>query len=557
MSRDKKLILPLSRPRLAWPVVTLLASLYIVLFDNQLFWASFVNKLGPDWQIHWALLIIFGTTLLLLLNLVFTLVAFRRVLKPFVAMILLLSANVSYFADTFGVVVDQSMIHNILETDIAEASEFLTWPLFWHLVLYAGFPILLLLLAKVKYYGWKREAVMRGSVLAGSVVLVAALAFPNFKEITFFGRENRDLRMYINPTFVIHSLKKVIKTTYFMQTDHPLERVATDARREDVDPKEVVVLVVGETARAQSFSLNGYRRETNPLLNNEGIVNFSHVESCGTSTAESLPCMFSLQERSNYSRREAMNSENLLDVLRRTGVNVVWRDNDSGSKGVANRVTYKDLSHQSVANTCSEDNCYDEILLQGLESELASISGDGLIVLHTKGSHGPSYYKRTPPEFKRFLPECAQDNVQDCSEQEIVNAYDNTIVYTDYLLDELIKILNQQDFATAMLYVSDHGESLGENGIFLHGLPYALAPKEQTQVPMLFWASDKFYGMKNITGDALANKSRNNFSHDNLFHSILGLFDVKTESYDQDLDIFAPSRLTVSNHEGMSSDRGS
>lgn len=542
MWKDKKRMPHFFRPKLAWSTVTLLAALFIVLFDNQLFWVTFVHKLGPDWLSHWPLLIIFGITLLLLLNLVFTLFAFRWVLKPVVAMFLLLSASVSYFADMFGVLVDPTMIHNILETDVAEASELLTWPLVQHLFFYAAVPISLLLFTKVRYYGWKRETLLRSGVLVGTLVLVAGMAFPYYKEITFFARENRELRMYINPTYAIHSLKKVVKTSYFASTEKPFEQVATDAQREDSDPKEVILLVIGETARAQSFSLNGYQRDTNPLLQREDIINFSNVASCGTATAESLPCMFSLQQRSHYSRREAKNSENLLDVLNRTGVNVIWRDNDSGSKGVADRVIYEDLSHQAVPQICTEDNCFDEVLLQGLEAEIASMSGDGLVVLHTKGSHGPSYYKRTPAEFKKFLPECAQDNVQDCSQQDVANAYDNTIVYTDYVLDKLIKLLKKQDFATAILYVSDHGESLGENGIYLHGLPYALAPKEQTQVPMFFWASEKFYKMNHIDRDALESMSSSHLSHDNLFDSILGIFDVKTKAYNPELDIFKNAR---------------
>lgn len=541
-----------SRPQTSWLAVSILASLFIVIFDNLLFWRSFYNRLTPDHFAAWGFLVTVGLALFLLLNFAFTLSAFRLTFKPFLSLILLVSASVSYFADTFGVVVDQSMIHNILETDVAEASELLTWPLLWHLTLYAVIPIALLLLTRVRYAGWKREILLRGGVMLGSVALIAGLAFANYKQITLFGRANRNLQVYINPTYPIHSLKKVIKTTYFSQAGKPLKMLAGDAKRQDLDPKEVVVLVVGETARAQSFSLNGYQRNTNPRLQSAGVIDFSNVESCATATAESLPCMFSPQVRTSYSRTEAKRSENLLDVLNRTGVKVIWRDNDSGDKGVASRVVYEDLSHQDDERLCTSENCFDEILLKGLAPLLTKTSGDQLIVLHTKGSHGPSYYKRTPPEFKPFLPECAQDNVQDCSQQEIANAYDNTIFYTDYLLAKLIEMLEKQDFATAMIYLSDHGESLGENGIYLHGLPYALAPAEQTHVPMVFWASDKFYQEKHIDHTALYNVRHDNFSHDNLFHSIIGLFDLKTKIYNPDLDLFARPRHTALNHEKIS-----
>lgn len=541
-----------SRPQTGWPGIAFLTSLFIVLFDNNLFWQSFIEKLGIDRLTDLVLLITMGLTILLLINLVFTLVAFRWVFKPFLALILLLSASVSYFADNFGVIVDQSMIHNIFETNVSEASELLTRPLVWHLTLYAGVPILLLLITKVRYSGWKRELLMRSGVLLGSLALVGGLAFANYKEITLFGRANRSLQMYINPTYPIHSLKKVVKTMYFSHSDEPLQAIAADARHIDSDPKEVIVLVVGETARSQSFGLNGYNRDTNPQLHGNNVIDFTDVASCGTATAESLPCMFSLQGHDNYSRSSAIRSENLLDILDRTGIKVIWRDNDSGDKGVAKRVVYQDLSHQKDSEFCSEDNCYDEVLLDGFESLIQSAPGDTLVILHTKGSHGPSYYKRTPPNFKVFLPECSQDNVQDCSQQEIVNAYDNTIVYTDYILSKVIETLKKQDFETAMLYISDHGESLGENGLYLHGLPYVLAPPEQTHVPMIFWASEQFLTAKQINQTALFNEEHAHFSHDNLFHSMLGLFDVRTNSYQPELDIFATPRQVISTQRDFS-----
>jgi len=228
-----------------------------------------------------------------------------------------------------------------------------------------------------------------------------------------------------------------------------------------------------------------------------------------------------------------------IDILQRTGVKVVWRDNNSGSKGVAERVTYEDFSKRKDAQFCSDNNCYDEVLLDGLDDLIRNSQGDMLIVLHIKGSHGPSYYKRSPADLKVFTPECTQDNVQDCPRQTIVNAYDNTIVYTDYLLGKIIDLLQAQNSATAMLYLSDHGESLGENGIYLHGLPYALAPKEQTHVPMQFWASTEFLDGRHLDRSTLHNKRNAPYSHDYLIHSLLGLFNVRTSIYRRDLDLFS------------------
>jgi lipid A ethanolaminephosphotransferase len=249
--------------------------------------------------------------------------------------------------------------------------------------------------------------------------------------------------------------------------------------------------------------------------------------------------MFSPFGRDQFSRNKATGSENLLDILQRTGVNVVWRDNDSGSKKVADRVAYEDFSKRKNSPYCSEDNCYDEVLLDGLDDLIRNTQEDMLVVLHIKGSHGPSYYKRSPGNLKVFTPECTQDNIQDCPQQTIVNAYDNTIVYTDYVLSKVIDLLQAQNSATAMLYVSDHGKSLGESGLYLHGLPYALAPEEQTHVPMEFWASKEFLADRHLDRETLLSKRNAPYSHDNLFHSMLGLFKIRTAVYRNDLDVFS------------------
>ncbi len=527
-----------SRPHLTVTLVAVLTALFIVLIDNHLFWHSLSVRLGLNSANDWFFALTVGAIITLVLNALFNIVFLKPLFKPFLIFVLLTAAMVSYFMDSFGVIVDKSMIHNVLETDVKEASELLTWPLFSHLLLYGGLPVTLLLLTRVKYHPWRRELLARGGLITGSLALIAVLVLVQYKNFTLFGRENRDLRMFINPVYATYSLNKVVQKKYFTSTDKPIQAIAPDATRPDNGPRSVVVLVVGETARAQSFSLNGYERDTNPYLAGQPILNFSNVQSCGTSTAESLPCMFSLLEHSTFKREKAAAYENVLDVLQRAGVEVVWRDNDSGSKGLSDRVTYQDFNQADDQEFCTSGNCFDEILLKGLPEIMNAQNKDMLIVLHIKGSHGPAYYKRVPPSFKIFSPECASGNIQDCSQQEIINAYDTTILYTDYVLSRLIKILEQQSFATAMLYISDHGESLGENGIYLHGLPYAFAPPEQTRVPMIFWASEQFAGTRLPDLATVATRTGNPYSHDNLFHSLLGLFDVSTRDYRPELDLF-------------------
>jgi lipid A ethanolaminephosphotransferase len=350
--------------------------------------------------------------------------------------------------------------------------------------------------------------------------------------------------MYINPTYPVYSLVKTLIKKHQGKTKVPLKIIAADASKPPAAHKFVFVMVVGETARAEQFSLNGYKRETNPeLMKMAELYNFSDVEACGTDTAESLPCMFSHLDRNSYSRNEAFKHENILDILQRTGVNVFWLDNNSGSKGVADRIPTISLSHEKNAALCSAEECFDEIILERLDRLLAQNQGDMLLVLHQKGSHGPSYYKRSPAGFKRYQPECTQDNVQDCEQQSIINAYDNTIVYTDHFLARLIRRLTQENYPTAMLYASDHGESLGENNIYLHGLPFSIAPGQQTHIPMIFWGSAPFMRDKGVDTVALKNRLNDHYSHDNLFHTLLGVFEVRTEIYKPGLDILNKSRI--------------
>lgn len=521
------------------PAVTLLTAVFIVVADNQLFWHNFMARLGSGGIEHWRLMMTLGAILALLFNVILTTGSFRLLFKPFLVSWLLIAAGVGYFSSAYGIVIDKSMIHNILETDIREAGELLTWALARHLALYGIIPSVLVILAPLRYPTWKQGWLLRAGVLVASLSLAAVLFMTDFKGLVLFGRENRDLQVFVNPAYPLYSLGKVLGKQSSAHAAEPLQPVAADAVRSAAKARSVVVLVIGETARAAELALNGYGRGTNPYTSQRDIINFTDVQSCGTATAESVPCMFSSLGREQFSRSKANTLENILDILQHTGVKVVWRDNDSGSKGVADRVVYEDFSNKKGSPFCAEDNCYDEVLLEGLDELIRSTQDDLLVVLHIKGSHGPSYYKRSPAEQKLFTPECTQDNVQDCPRETIVNAYDNTIVYTDYVLGKAIDLLQAENGDTAILYVSDHGESLGENGIYLHGLPYFLAPREQTQVPMQFWASQKFLADHAIDKATLLANRNKPYSHDNLFHSLLGLFKVRTNSYQSDLDMFA------------------
>jgi lipid A ethanolaminephosphotransferase len=310
--------------------------------------------------------------------------------------------------------------------------------------------------------------------------------------------------------------------------------------------KSVTVLVIGETARAVNFSLNGYARETNPRLAKlDGLINFPNVTSCGTDTAQSLPCMFSGAGRAKTSSDISRRREGLLDIIKRAGFPVLWRENQSGCKAVCARVATENLTTSKIPQFFHNSESSDAVLLHQLEDKIAAAGSDAVIVLHMMGSHGPAYYKRYPPEFEKFTPVCKSSQFSHCTGEEIVNAYDNTILYTDHVLGELAEKLKALDAAgqpASMIYLSDHGESLGEKNIYLHGMPYALAPQVQKHVPMVMWFSPLYQKTFGLDTACLAQRSKSEFSHDNFFHSVLGLLDIETKPYAPELDIFAPCR---------------
>jgi lipid A ethanolaminephosphotransferase len=368
-----------------------------------------------------------------------------------------------------------------------------------------------------------------------------------FAEFASLMRNHRELRNLITPGNVVAS---VIGNAFARsaRSNEPRIVVAPDAKvvaRADMPRRPMLfVLVVGETARAQNFSLNGYSRPTNPELSKRDVVNFPHATSCGTSTEVSLPCMFSPFGRAHYDEDKILSHETVLHVLARAGVQVLWRDNQSGCKGVCDGLPTDELDHAAVESLCAEGQCLDEILLRGMDQVLRDRQGNLLVVMHQLGSHGPAYFKRYPALFKRFTPACESEDLRVCSAAEIVNAYDNSLLYTDFFLGKLIDFLDraQATHDTAMLYVSDHGESLGEGGLYLHGMPWAIAPDVQTHVPFVMWLSPAFRSDRGVDEGCMRNRAAQPVSHDNLFHSLLGIFDVQTRAYERGLDLFADCR---------------
>ena len=512
----------------------LLTAAFFVLFDNFSFFAHVIEVYPVSLKNIGFLLslpVVLGSFIVLLL----VLVSSRYTIKPILIFFLLLSAVASYFMNNYNVVIDHEMIRNILQTNVNEAGDLFSLKLLFYFLLLGVLPAVFIYRAEIQPVSWKRSVITKS--LVGSLAVLAALAaaLPLSRFYTSFAREHTSLRYFTNPTYYIYSAGKYINETYFRR-EVVVQSQGTDAHLPATDlDRELIILVVGEAVRADRLSLNGYQRETTPLLQKEAVTSFSQMYSCGTSTAYSVPCMFSIFPRDSYNNSKGESNENLLDVLQHAGVNVLWRDNNSDSKGVASRVEYQDYK-QPGTNTVCDEECRDIGMLVGLQEYIDDKqNGDIFIVLHQMGNHGPAYYKRYSKPFERYTPVCQSNQLDECTTEEINNAYDNAILYTDYFLSEVIQLLkkNSDRFETAMVYMSDHGESLGEHNLYLHGLPYAIAPDAQTHIGSFFWIDEGF----KIDQKKLRDKSAEQFSQDNLFHTVLGLMEIETSIYDKNLDI--------------------
>jgi len=530
-----------SAPQLVITVSAFLAAVY-----NVQFWKTFALATGGVSLHNLPLHIAAFALVVLIFNACLTLVSFRFVFKPVLIFLLVATSAASYFMNQYGVVIDRSMVQNVLETDLREAAELLSWKMVLTIAVLGVLPSLAVARAEVRFPQGARGLFLKFWTTAGSLALVVLLLLVFFKSLAPALREHRELRYLLTPTNYIQALHGYIRNKW--STPLVVAPLGTDAIKGRAwagqTRKAVTVIVVGETARSMNFSLNGYARNTNPLLSQQaGLINFSNVESCGTATAVSVPCVFSALGRERYSDSGASRQEGLLDVLTHAGFSVLWRDNNSGCKGVCDRVAYEDVSVARVGDPhCVGDECYDERLLERLPELIRAPGKDLVVVLHQKGSHGPAYAKRYPQQFGRFGPVCNTNEFEKCSRESIVAAYDNTILYTDYFLSKTIDLLRQSseegNVDTSLLYFSDHGESLGEGNMYLHGAPRMIAPPEQTHVPFMLWMSGGFQSRFHIDQRCLAMRATQPFSHDNVFHSVLGMLDVNTAVRNPKFDLF-------------------
>ncbi|PKQ07189.1 MAG: phosphoethanolamine transferase [Alphaproteobacteria bacterium HGW-Alphaproteobacteria-11] len=539
----------LPRPAPLHPVwLALAASAVLVLFYNAQLWTTILDVWPGRSFRDFAFFGSIGLVLVVAFNLVLQAFAVPRLLKPLLALLFVTAAAVSYFASSYGAVIDKTMIANVMETDMREVGDLLSLRLVAQLVLFGVVPALLIWRVPLARYSWWREVLVRGGTILGSILVVGVVAAFLFQDYASLLRNHRELRFMVNPSAAIYAtvryataMPSALAASFTQVAKRVSRGPALDARDER---KTLVVFVVGETARADHFALNGYERQTNPELSKLDIVSFGEVRSCGTSTAESVPCMFSDLGRAGYSEAKATMRENLLDILVRAGVDVLWLENNSSCKGVCARVPSETTWSLGDTEFCEGGDCRDDLLVRQLGTALAAADNDMIVVMHQIGSHGPSYFKRFTDAYRVFAPTCDTNQLQSCTREEIVNSYDNSLLYTDKILAETVGLLRgaSDRFDTAMIYVSDHGESLGENGIYLHGMPYMFAPDVQKHVPMVVWASPGYRARMALDMSCVAADSDAPLSHDNLFHSVLGMFDVRSDVYRRELDIIAPCR---------------
>ena len=529
------------------PIWLLLAvSVWVAVASNLALWRALADILIPGkaaWAFETGMAVMIAAALAALLSLA----AWRWTLKPALTLSLLMASCGAYFMSSYNVVIDAAMMVNALQTDAREVRDLFNGRLLVFLLVLWALPSAVVWRWPVVYGHWTRRAWQNLATAAAAVAVLAVAIVASFNPLASTMRNHHELRYLINPLNSIYALGQLAVKPW-QRNESVLDPLGLDAyvaRPAAGARPPLLMLVLGETGRSGNFSVNGYARNTTPELARQDIVSFTNAWACGTSTAESVPCMFSNLGRIGYKAR-TRSSEGLLDVVQHAGMAVLWLDNQSGCKGACDRVPNINTANLQDAELCPSNECYDAVMLKNLEQRIAALPAERrakgvVLVLHQMGSHGPAYHLRSPPAFKRFMPECTDNYLQNCTASELTNAYDNTVAYTDHVLSSAIDWLKAQQasYAPALMYVADHGESLGEHNLYLHGLPYLIAPDVQKHVPWITWLSDGFVRQSSINTACLRTRAQVSVTHDQYFHSVLGLLQIRSASYDPQQNAYA------------------
>lgn len=446
-----------------------------------------------------------------------------RLVKPLFMLMAMLNAAAVYFMVTYNVVLDRTMMGNIFNTNPAEAGGLFHPVLLLYVLLLGGLPCWLLSQVHVRPTAFWRRLLFPVLVLFG----MAGWMYATSQTWLWVDKYAKQLGGMVLPwSYVVNTSR------YFAEQAVPHERKHLPAAQFTSDKKTVVFLLIGESARAQNSPYYGYSRNTNPDTEKAGITVFNKTHSCATYTTASLECILSHEDPGSRPAWEPLTS-----YLQRSGVDVTWRTNNSGEPPM--QVARFERLNELKAGCSGEECAFDGGMLHGLAERITSSTQQRqLVVLHLGGSHGPAYNTRYPASFAQFTPVCQSVQLHQCSSEELVNAYDNSLRYTDHVIASAIALLkNLKDHDASLIYVSDHGESLGEFNLYLHGTPWSLAPDFQKEVPFFIW--DAHARHKNNTAPVIVNGS---FSQANIFHSVMGAFGMRSDIYRPELDLIGKVR---------------
>lgn len=494
-------------------ICTILSAYTLIAFNIPFFKEVF-SRIADNWNGAWIAASMIIIMFVLNYFIYYILLYLGRIVgKCIIAFTLIGNAACLYFMNTYNALIDRSMMGNVFGTHFSEASSFFSWTMIWYIIILGVLPCIWLFMRKINY----------GSILrflanfAISLILLVGVLIGNKQNVLWIDYNATVLGSKIMPwSYIINSVRYY---NYWKLMNQP-EIKLPDAEIV-TDSKDIFVLIIGESARSENFSLYGYSRETNPLLAKDSVTVLNATAS-DTYTREAVKAILS------YKPGEEL-YELLPNYLQRNGVDVIWRTNNWGHPPLHLTKNYGkgDLKKRFP----EADSGYDGILFHGLKEDImASDSTKIFVGIHTYTSHGPEYYSNVPKEHKKFLPECRTVELSNASSSELINAYDNTILYTDYLVHSVIETLKNDfpDRRSCVIFISDHGESLGEGGYYMHGLPKSIAPSCQLKIPFIVWTSD----------DTIKIKDMNSAGHYNIYHSVLNFLGMESPIYDETRNIF-------------------
>ena len=507
-------MIPLPPKKARLSTYSLLLSLYTLVAFHLPFARHASACLEGGWNS--VLLTVLGLVLLVGVNYLFyylLVYCFRMVGRCLVAFTLVGDAIMLYFVNNYEVLVTDEMMGNVWRTQYSEASGFFSWAFVFYVLLLGVLPSIYVIRRKLDYGSFKRFLGQTGITVAA----ILAVIFGNMKNWPWIDRNSTELGSLLMPwSYIVNTIR------YFDgERKKNVKEILLPDPSAISETKDVCVLMIGESARRDHYSLYGYPKETNPYTSKDSVIALV-ADASATYTAAGVRAILEPTETRELH-------EILPNYLQRAGVDVSWRTSNWGEPPVHTEKYYR---MQDLKEMYPEaDSRYDGLLLAGLEEELKNSQADKIfVVIHGYTNHGPAYNTNYPPEFEVFTPVCNTVEMAKTSSEELNNAYDNSLVYTDYLMHSVIEMVkNLPDRRGCVLFVSDHGESLGENNLYMHGVPYSMAPREQLEIPFVVWTDAQNLKVKPLE----------KVGQHHVFHSVLRFFGIESPAFDEEKCIFA------------------